>query len=48
MDKVYLLIKNLKIRKKVRNIIILKLKHFYYSQKKSVNYKLELLKNAKI
>jgi hypothetical protein len=45
----YLLTKNLKIRKKSRKLNHVKIKSFFIKEvKESVNYELDLLKNAKV
>jgi len=46
---VYLLTKNLKIRKKSRKLNHVKIESFFIKEvKKSVNYELDLLKNARV
>jgi hypothetical protein len=48
-DKIYLLTKNLKIRKKSKKLDHVKIESFFIKAvKKSVNYELDLLKNAKV
>jgi len=48
-DKIYLLIKNLKTRKKSKKLDKIKIGPFFIKTvKKSVNYKLDLLKNARV
>jgi hypothetical protein len=48
-DKIYLLTKNLKIRKKSKKLDHVKVESFFIKVvKKSVNYELDLLKNARV
>jgi len=48
-NKMYLLTKNLKIRKKSKKLNHVKIESFFIKAvKKSVNYELDLLKNAKV
>ena len=48
-NKTYLLTKNIKIRKKSKKLNYIKVRTFFINTKKKiVNYKLELLKNAKV
>ncbi len=48
-DKMYLLTKNLKIRKKSKKLDHVKVESFFIKAvKESVNYELDLLKNAKV
>jgi len=48
-NKVYLLTKNLKIRKKSKKLNYVKIESFFIKKvKKSVNYELDLSKNAKV
>jgi hypothetical protein len=48
-NKVYLLTKNLKIRKKSKKLNYVKIESFFIKEvKKSVNYELDLLKNARV
>ncbi len=48
-NKMYLLTKNLKIRKKSKKLNHVKIESFFIKKvKRSVNYELDLLKNAKV
>ena len=48
-DKLYLLIKNLKTRKKMKKLDYIKARTFFIKvKKKTINYKLALLKNIKL
>ncbi len=48
-DKIYLLIKNLKTKKKSKKLNYVKIELFFIKIiKKSINYKLDLLKNIKV
>jgi len=48
-NKMYLLTKNLKIRKRNKKLNHVKIESFFIKEvKKSVNYELDLLKNAKV
>jgi hypothetical protein len=48
-NKIYLLTKNLKIRKKSKKLDHVKIESFFIKAvKKSINYELDLLKNAKV